>query len=232
MIDTKLILVEGIPGAGKTTTTEHLGTYLQQRGIGCRWYLEEDDPHPIACYEMNLKDLVEKLPPQWAAFVEQASQEKIVTIIESRLWQNTALFMFMDEYPIDAIVECHQLVWKELESLAPALIYLYQDDIEKAMNRLYTLRSKSIIEKDLETTSHYKWFQTRGFQGIDGWMQFFREWQEVAERLYCDWPYRKTKINNPHDDWEQAHQKMYRFLQETKISPTSTCSRRHKRGFS
>lgn len=213
MIDTKLILVEGIPGAGKTTTTEHLGTSLQQRGIGCRWYFEEDDPHPIACLEMKLEELAEKLPMQWAAFAEQASREKVVTIIESRLWQNTALFMFMDEYPIDEIVKCHQLVWKELKSLAPALIYLHQDDIEKAMNRLSTMRRQSILEKDLETTSHYKWFQRRGVQGIDGWVQFFGEWQEVAERLYYDWPYRKTKIKNPHDDWEQAYQNMYGFLQ-------------------
>jgi hypothetical protein len=212
MIDTKLILIEGIPGAGKTTCTEHIGTYLQQRGIECRWYFEEDDPHPIACLEMKLQELAMKLPAQWAGFVEQASREQAVTIIESRLWQNTALFMFMDEYPIDEIVECHQLVWKELKPLAPALIYLHQDDIEKAMKRLYTVRCKSIIKKDLEATSHYKWFQRRDVQGIDGWVQFFGEWQAVAERLYNDWPYRKTKINNPHDDWGQAYQNMYGFL--------------------
>src|SRR5262245_6768626 len=113
MIDMKLILVEGIPGTGKTTTTENLGTSLQQRGIECRWYFEEDNPHPIARLEMKLNELAEKLPMQWAAFVEQASQEKVVTIVESRLWQNTALFMFMDEYPIDEIIKCHQSVWKE-----------------------------------------------------------------------------------------------------------------------
>jgi hypothetical protein len=212
MIDTKLFLVEGLPGAGKTTTTEHLGTYLLKRGIECRWYFEDDEIHPIACLDMKLKELAEKLPSQWAAFAEQASQENFVTIIESRLWQNTALFMFMDEYPIEEIVKCHQLVWKELKSLAPILIYLHQDDIGMAMNRLVTFRSKSIIEKDLEATSQYQWFQRRGVQGIDGWLQFFGEWQAVAERLYYDWPYRKIKINNPHDDWEQAYQKMCGFL--------------------
>lgn len=213
MSNTKLILIEGLPGAGKTTSSVHLGTYLQHQGIACRWYLEEDDPHPIACLEFKLKDLAQKLPPLWAAFVEQTLQENIVTIIESRLWHNTALFMFMSEYPIDEIVGVHQLVWKELIPLSPTLIFLHQDDVEIALNRLYTLRSKDLIEKDLQITSQYKWFQSRGLKDFDGWVQFFKEWQVVAEHLYSDWPFCKTKIKNPHDDWEQAYQQMYRFLQ-------------------
>jgi tRNA uridine 5-carbamoylmethylation protein Kti12 len=51
MIKTKLILIEGLPGAGKTTTAIHLGTDLQEQGLSCRWYLEKDEPHPIACLE-------------------------------------------------------------------------------------------------------------------------------------------------------------------------------------
>ena len=161
---------------------------------------------------LNLKDLVFKLPPLWLSFVEQTLQKNSVTIIESRLWQNTLLFMFMSEYSIDEIDEVHQLVWKELTPLSPTLIYLHQNDIEIATNRLYTLRSKNLIDKDLQTTRQYKWFQSRGLIDFDAWVQFFKEWQIVAEHLYSDWPFRKTKIKNPHDDWEQAYQQMYRFL--------------------
>ena len=140
--NTKLILIEGIPGAGKTTSCEHLGRRLQQQDIACRWYLEEDDPHPIDCSNFKLKDLAKKLPPLWLAFVENTLRENIVTIIESRLWQNTLLFMFMSEYPIDEKVGVHQLVWQKLSPLSPALIYLHQDDIEIALKQIYRLRSK------------------------------------------------------------------------------------------
>ena len=213
MIDTKLILIEGLPGAGKTTSTVDLGTYLQRQGIVCRWYLEGDDPHPIDCLEFKIKDLAKKLPRLWAAFAEQALQENAVTIIESRLWQNTALFMFMSEYPIDEILHVHRLVWEELISIAPNVIYLYQENIEIALKRLSTLRSKDMMEKDIQATSQYKWFQSRGLNDFGGWAQFFEEWQPVAELLYSDWPFGKIKIRNPHDDWEQAYQQMYHFLQ-------------------
>ncbi len=213
MINTKLILIEGLPGAGKTTSSVHLGSFLKKQGIACRWYLEKDDHHPIDCRTFKLKDLAQKLPPLWSAFVEQTVQENIITIIESRLWQNTALFMFMNEHPTDEIVEVHQLVWKELAPLTPTLIFLYQDDIEIALNRLYTVRSKDLIERDIQTTSQYKWFQSRGLKDMEGWVRFFEEWQVVAEHLYCDWPFGKTKVINPQDDWDQAYQEIYHFLQ-------------------
>lgn len=213
ILNSKLILIEGLPGAGKTTSSIHLGKFLQRGGFACRWYLENDDPHPIDCSNLKLKDLPQKLPPLWSAFKEQALRENFVTVIESRIWQNTALFMLMDEYPVDEILHVHQLVWEELAPLSPVLLYLFQDDIEIALNRLYTIRSKTVIEQDIQTTSQYKWFQSRGLKDLDGWVQFFKEWQVVAEQLYSDWPFRKTKIHDPHDDWNIAYHQMHRFLQ-------------------
>ena len=136
MLDSKLILIEGLPGAGKTSTTERLGQALQRQGIPCRWHLEEDEGHPIDCSDLKLKDLDEKLPPLWEAFVEGTLQAPTVTIIESRLWQNTALFMLMAEYPVEQIVRLHQQVCQVIGPLSPVLFYLYQSDVEGAQRRM------------------------------------------------------------------------------------------------
>jgi len=213
MIDTKLILIEGLPGSGKTTSAVQLGTTLQRHGVSCRWYLEEDDPHPIDCLNIKLKDLAQQLPPLWASFAEQTLQENVVSIVESRLWQNTLLFMFMSEYPIDEIVHVHQLVWRSLAPLSPTLIYHVQDNIELALNRLYELRSEDMIEEDIRATSQYPWLRSRHLNDMSGWVQFFEAWQPVADQLYGDWSFGKTRSRNAHDDWEQAYRQMYHFLQ-------------------
>src|SRR5262245_34773715 len=98
MLSTKLILIEGLPGAGKSATARHLGALLRQRGLICDWYLEEDESHPINCLNFPLKELSERLPPLWRVFTQQALRTSDMTIIESRLWQNTALFMYMSDY--------------------------------------------------------------------------------------------------------------------------------------
>ena len=72
MLNTKLILIEGLLGSGKSTTAEHLGTFLQQQGIDGRWYLEEDDPHPIPCFDLKLANLTQEWIPLWHSFTERA----------------------------------------------------------------------------------------------------------------------------------------------------------------
>jgi tRNA uridine 5-carbamoylmethylation protein Kti12 len=213
MLKTKLILIEGLPGSGKTTTTVYLGQLLQGRGIACRWHLEEDQTHPIPCDDVQIKHLTEKMVPRWQAFVEAAVRDPAVSIIESRLWQNTALFMYMSTYPAEDVVRYHQHVWQVLEPLAPVLLYLYQDNTDAALRRNYALRGEQWVEEMLQSTSTYAWFQSRGRADFDDWVRFFVEWGQVAECLYADWPYRKTRMLNPHDDWPAAYQQMAAFLQ-------------------
>jgi hypothetical protein len=212
ILKTRLILIEGLPGAGKTSTTTYLGQNLQKQRVPCRWYLEEDPAHPIDCADMKLKNLDEKLPPLWGAFVERAAQEPRVTIIESRLWQNTALFMLMAEYPVEQIIRLHQRVYQVLSPLSPVLLYLYQADVESAQRRICEVRGEAWLAREMRSLRKYPWFQSRGLDGFDGWLGFFQEWDVVADRLYEGWPYRKTKIEDPPNDWDGAYQQMLRFL--------------------
>jgi hypothetical protein len=213
MLNTKLILVEGLPGAGKTTTSSHLQTILQQQGLECRQYLEEDHPHPIDCLDFEIKGLAEKVVPPWEKFVEHAKREQVITIIESRLWQNTALFMYMSDCATDEIFQFNRQVWRTVKPLAPVLVYLDQEDTERALSRLYRLRGEEWMEDAMETTSQYKWFRERGLKDFAGWVRFFEEWRQLAERLYCDWPGQKVKIINPHEDWTNSYHQMSNYLQ-------------------
>jgi thymidylate kinase len=86
LFDSKLILIEGLAGSGKTTTTEHLASILQYQGVECQYFSEDADPHPIPCLEYEIEGLTPKMVSLWKAFVKQAVNKPVVTIIESRLW--------------------------------------------------------------------------------------------------------------------------------------------------
>ena len=213
MLNTKLILIEGLPGAGKSTTTARLGRVLQGQHIACRWFLEEDEPHPIACLDFETDGLGEKVLPLWRDFAAGALQEPVVTIIESRLWQNTGLYMYMSERPLAEILGFNQQVLQVLRPLSPALVYLDQPDTAAALHRLYSLRGEKWIEENVAETAKYRWFQSRGLKDFGGWIRFFEEWQAVVERSYAEWPYEKVRILDPHQDRASADRQLGAFLQ-------------------
>ena len=213
MLNTRLVLIEGLPGAGKSTSTVHLGTVLQQAGIPCRFFREEDEPHPLPCLDFEIKGLPAQMLPLWRDFVTRAIQEPVVWILESRLWQNTGLYMYMSETEVDQIIQFSREVYRVLAPLAPVLIYLDQDDTEAALRRMYATRGEEWMEPTLAETLPYPWFRSRGIQDFDGWVQFFVEWRQVTEHLFDDWGYQKLRILNPHADWAAAHRKIYSFLQ-------------------
>jgi thymidylate kinase len=54
----QLILIEGIPGVGKTTTAQNIKKFLDKKGIKSKLFLEGNFDHP-ADYE-NVAYLTEK----------------------------------------------------------------------------------------------------------------------------------------------------------------------------
>ena len=213
MLDTKLILIEGLPGAGKTSTTTYLGKLLSDRGQACCWYLEEDKHNPIACLDFELKDLCQKMPPLWQALTDQILRDPAITLLESRLWQNTALFMWMSEYSTVDILHYHRLVWQVLSPLSPCLLLLDEENVAEAIRRICAVRGAEWTNQVIHMTSTYPWFQSRGLHDIEGWIWFFEEWQAVAGLLFQDWPFHKIRIANPHENWNRAYQQIHEFLQ-------------------
>ena len=213
MLNTKLILIEGLPGAGKSTTTSRLGMALQESGIPCEWFLEDDDPHPISCLDFEIKGLPQKMIPLWKEFVDRNLDRPSVTILESRLWQNTSLYMLMSETGMNEILDYNHRLEQVLTPLSPALIYLDQPDVPAALHRMAAARGEPWVRATLGETLDYPWFSTRRIGDFDGWISFFKAWHEVAGQLYGEWPHHKVEVINPHENWNEAYNLMDAFLQ-------------------
>jgi hypothetical protein len=93
----KLILIEGMIGAGKSTTAGRLGARLTEEGHDVRVFHEFADDHPIRTRLADILQGVSASPDgvyhadQWNALADRCVRGPHVVILESAFLQNSAM---------------------------------------------------------------------------------------------------------------------------------------------
>lgn len=229
MIETRLILIEGPPGSGKSTTAHILAHEIASSGIACQPYLEWSADHPIYIGDdLHLAQVTAtslarqaSVLQQWRRFAQNTQAEPVVSLIESRFWQTSEMLTYAAGLSEAGVLENNQRVSEAIRGLKPALIYFKIEPLAA-----FTIRM--IQEKEAEwqrakfpgtwvghvskAFDNQKWFTERRLSGLEGMLKFLDEWAVVAEKLYDNLPFPKLKIKNPHEDWQSAMQQMRHFL--------------------
>jgi thymidylate kinase len=150
MIETKLILIEGLPGSGKSTTAHKLATLVTDAGLPCRHFLEWDPDNPISIGdEAHLADVIAssiiregEVLQQWQALAQAGSVVETVTIMESRFWQTTLMLMYAGGRSVEALLESNRQVMEAIQALQPALIYFVVDDPKAFFRRTIEIKNE------------------------------------------------------------------------------------------
>ena len=232
MLDTNLILVEGLIGAGKTWTTEYLGEEINKTGIKTAWYLELDTDSPIdtlptkllnANYEKKF-DLEQALAgdgpdnptvytlPQWKKLAESLNGSNEIIILDSRFWQHSAMYLFLRGISEEEVTVLHLEIVEALAKVRPFLVYLTQEDIEGALARIFQERTPEWTKWMIWLFEEQRYLKTRNLKGAAGVVKFYQAWSTIADKLYELHPYPKVKLLNPHDDWPAAYRKLHAAL--------------------
>jgi thymidylate kinase len=149
----RLIILDGITGAGKTTAGEIVARRLAARAIPCRFYPELEPGHPLRIcgppirFETeNVKRDYERTTRQlWARFAADRLADDAVTVIESWLFQDTVGWCVgwgrpgLGEARARALF---QTIARLIQPLRPALVYFLIDDVRAHLQRTHASRRR------------------------------------------------------------------------------------------
>jgi hypothetical protein len=218
---TRLVLVEGFPGSGKSTTAQWLTRQWQLAGRSCRWFYEQQHDHPVvgipagADYE-TWEEYFEYRRERWTALTAEAARSDALTVMESALLQYPVFVMLRRGVAPDVIVAFLRSVADIIRPLAPRLVYLATADADTAYRTTIARRGgRALIEKLLpayETGEAGEFFRARGLHGLDGLVAYWREHNAVCERALGVLDL-ETLVVDPHDgDWSAPRAAIARFL--------------------
>jgi len=209
MLKTKLILIEGLGGSGKTSTVSYLNDSLRQRNFDVTAIYERSDSHPKFNFPRFVENYAERMLEEWQLFLDERERVGQICVMEGHGWQPMAEFMYLAGCSRSAVLGFCDKIEAIISPLNPLIIYYTVDDVANHLERIAQMRGRDWIDfMEQRDVEHH---------GLDAFgnslLTFWSAWTVLQDEIFnrCTLP--KLRVENPHDDWEATYKKVVSFLQ-------------------
>lgn len=222
---TKLILIEGISGSGKSTMAHYLSRQFDQHGIKHTWWYEEDKWHPLYPFHdaVSMQQLLDTLATDkrglaidgalelWQQLANSLQSSDNIVVLDSCLFGYLTWTLFAFDVPLAEIQAYLTQVEQIISPLNPCLIYLYQQDIANACRKKCQRRGieeENIIRQATESS----YGKSRNLQGFDGMVSYWTDYRHLTDTNFSEIVFAKLSIENSAGEWLNYQQRVLDFL--------------------
>jgi len=229
MAASRLILIEGMIGAGKSTTAATLARWLTGHGEDVCVYHEFANDHPIRTKAIDLlrAAFADATAPsdvgdvglardpkvygldQWGRLADRCTTGRQKIILESAFLQNSVLPSFFGGAPADEVKEACANIESRITSADPLLIYLRPTDIDQAVARVHRERGAAWAAQNVAYVANFPWARRRGLQGRDAVIELYCAWEGLVDELLATSSCATLLLIDPQNDWETALERIY-----------------------
>jgi len=227
MKDTRFIFVEGIMGAGKSTTAWFITEQLRRRGITAG-ILEEGPtleqpehslrvatafPHPNAIWrDLTPEAFMETSLQKWQHFVQSVQQDRAVTTCVGLLFHGNMTDLFLMNVEPSVLHNYVDQVIAHLQALKPVLIYFYHSNISQALRWICDERGKAWEDYQINWKVGSPYGKQRSLHGFDGLVQLYKDYRAICDHIFTQLEIPKLAIRNE-GDWTKYYEQILGFLE-------------------
>ena len=219
MKDSKLIIIAGMSGCGKSTTAQQLSKQYAQNAVKYLWLHEEVHNHPIRKGEFragpldteegmsaNIADMYER----WERLADEIEQSDCVYIMEGCLYQMISRYFFTANYPFEKITEFYDRIMEIIAKLNPTVVFLYRSDVKASYQQAFAVRGERWQSIILDPQDGY--FKEHPYTGEESTYAMYEHYQQVANAMFDRYYGHKIKFDTLEGKWSDYHQELCGYL--------------------
>jgi hypothetical protein len=203
----RIVIVEGIMGSGKSTTVLRLADRLTTSGVPALGITEGTTPHPIRFdwdlpwADMPAAQLAKSAAARWCAYANSASLSESITVLDGQLFHGNLTSLFLLDADMDLIRRYVHEVVAAIRPLRPLLIYFHQDDVDRAIRTISAERGDAWVTYQVNWKLASPYAVRHGLAGIEGLIELYRDYRRLTDQLYTDLDIPKISIENSGREW-------------------------------
>ena len=192
----RLIMIDGIPGSGKSTTAQRLCLHMLSLGGRARWWFEHEERHPVfddaqvrsvRAGAADASALFSRALAGWAELASRDGAEGTV-ILESTLFQTTVGTQLLLDWPRGDIEAHFERTLELILPIAPALVHLRAADSDEALRAICAHRHPWFEKFLLEQMAATPRGRRQGAVTFEDVLAYFREVRAVSDELFSRFP--------------------------------------------
>ena len=183
---TNLIITEGLPGSGKSTTAAMIAQELERKGVKTICVDEGVPDHPADYADYDFPDFEterEKILEKWRSFVKTADRETVY-VFNCIFLQNpmceTMMRFGMDEKASERYIgEIAEII----KPLSPVIVYIDQPNVRAAIDAVLDERGNDWLNAVIDYHVSQGYGKQNGLTGYDGYIKCLEERREREKNI-------------------------------------------------
>lgn len=217
----KLILVDGLTGAGKSTISHFIARQYQLNQHDIRWYQEEEKDHPLVLKnlfdrsispEARKEEFINTYHQYWKDLCNKISDAPQITIIESYLFQYPLAFLMSAELEESEIAKIWTHLLDQVKELNPIFIYLYHKNVEDALRLNWKRRGEEWANWHISRMKDSRYAKSRNMDAETAIIDYYSNIQRVSLDLFYKYPAEKLIVDTTAQDWDNHRREIIDFL--------------------
>jgi len=210
MVDTRLVLLEGLAGTGKSTLGQILCGMITQAGLPAEFVHEFDKRNPVhvgpAVGGEGWQDAVRD---KWQQFIRQAGTEnRPITIMDAAFLQCPVSELLERGVETRLIHSFVEQIRDLLLPLRPVIIYLYQQNIESALQTTFAGRNGKWQQKVITFLVDTPFARRHTQSGFDLYLELNRQTRQICDEIVGKIPFRVLQVDTSGPNWPVIHRQV------------------------